>query len=188
MASLNVLFECPHAFFHDPACYDRRALSCAKAPTYMASKPAPNNAVDNQTDQSELLGLVGYNLRRAYLVVQSLFDDRMEKHDLRQAEFSVLVVVKDNPGINQKALAVALVVAPPNLATLLDRLEARGLLTRQRNPDDKRAQLVELTAQGTRLCGRSLKAAAEADDAAVGRLSAAEREQLKVLLRKIFAD
>jgi DNA-binding MarR family transcriptional regulator len=96
--------------------------------------------------------------------------------------------VKDNPGINQKALAEALVVAPPNLAPLLDRLEARGLLTRQRNPEDKRAQLVELTAQGTRLYGRALKAAAQADDAAVDKLSAVEREQLKMLLRKIFAD
>jgi len=154
----------------------------------MSSKPAPDNAADNQADQSELLGLVGYNIRRAYLVVQSLFDERMEKHDLRQAEFSVLSVVKGNPGINQKALAEALAVAPPNLATLLDRLEARGLLTRQRNPDDKRAQLVELTTQGARLFGRALKAAAEADDAAVDRLSETEREQLKALLRKIFAE
>ena len=154
----------------------------------MASKPAPDNAASDQADQSELLGLVGYNLRRAYLVIQSRFDERMEKHDLRQAEFSVLSVVKGNPGINQKALAEALVVAPPNLATLLDRLEARGLLTRQRNPEDKRAQLVELTTQGAQLCGRALKAAVNADDAAVGRLSVAERRQLKALLRKIFTD
>jgi DNA-binding MarR family transcriptional regulator len=154
-----------------------------KSPTSMSSKPAADAA-----DQTELLGLVGYNIRRAYLVIQSLFDERMEKHDLRQAEFSVLSVVKGNPGINQKALAEALVVAPPNLATLLDRLEARGLLTRQRNPDDKRAQLVELTTQGARLCGRAVKAAAEADDAALTRLSEAEQEQLKVLLGKIFRD
>jgi|SRR5471032_309368 DNA-binding MarR family transcriptional regulator len=187
MTSGDAFIGCLQAFFDEPACYDRRALFCAKASTSMASRPAPV-ASDDQADQTELLGLVGYNLRRAYLVIQSLFDERMEKHDLRQAEFSVLSIVKDNPGINQKALAEALVVAPPNLATLLDRLEARSLLTRQRNPEDKRAQLVELTTQGARLYGRALKAAADADNAAVDRLSAAEREQLKALLRKIFAD
>jgi DNA-binding MarR family transcriptional regulator len=157
----------------------------------MSSKPSPDNAAEGQADhadQSELLDLTGYNIRRAYIVIQSQFEDRMEKHDLRQAEFSVLSIVKVNPGINQKALAEALAVAPPNLATLLDRLEARGLLTRQRNPDDKRVQLIELTTQGLRLYGRALKSATEADAAAVARLTTVERQQLKTLLHKIFAD
>jgi DNA-binding MarR family transcriptional regulator len=150
----------------------------------MPLKPSP----DDQADQSQLLELTGYNIRRAYIVVQSLFEKQMEKHDLRQAEFSVLSVVKCNPGISQKALADSLAVAPPNLATLLDRLEARDLLTRRRDPDDKRVQRIELTTQGARLYSRALKAAAEADDAAVDRLTAVEREQLKALLRKIFVD
>lgn len=156
----------------------------------MSTKPSSNDADDltGQADQSELLELAGYNIRRAYLVVQSHFDERMEKLDLRQAEFSVLSILRGNPGINQKALAEALAVAPPNLATLLDRLEARGLLTRQRSVDDKRVQLVELTAQGSRLYTRALKAAAEADSAAIAKLDAEERQQLKTLLRKIFAD
>jgi DNA-binding MarR family transcriptional regulator len=157
----------------------------------MSTKPSSDQADDDltgQADQSELLGLAGYNIRRAYLVVQAHFDERMEKLDLRQAEFSVLSVLRSNPGINQKALAEALAVAPPNLATLLDRLEARGLLTRQRSVDDKRVQLVELTSHGARLYARALKAAAEADAAAIDRLDAGERQQLKLLLRKIFSD
>jgi len=141
-----------------------------------------------QTDQSALLELVGYNIRRAYLVIQALFDKEMEKHDLRQAEFAVLSVVRGNPGINQRALADALAVAPPNLATLLDRLEARGLLARQRSTEDKRVQHVTLTTQGVRLYGRALKAAAVADGMALERLSEPEREQLKALLRKIFVQ
>lgn len=150
--------------------------------------PSSGHDASEQADQSALLDLVGYNIRRAYLVIQALFDREMEKHDLRQAEFSVLSVVRENPGINQRALAEALAVAPPNLATLLDRLEARGLLARQRSTEDKRVQHVELTTQGVRLYGRALKAAAAADAGALEHLSDAEREQLKTLLRKIFVE
>ena len=103
-------------------------------------------------------------------------------------EFAVLSIVRGNPGINQRALADALAVAPPNLATLLDRLEARGLLARQRSTEDKRVQHVALTAQGVRLYGRALKAAAVADGMALGQLNDAERDQLKTLLRKIFVE
>ncbi|TKC92323.1 MarR family transcriptional regulator [Trinickia terrae] len=154
----------------------------------MSSIPPLSDDSNDQADQSELLDLVGYNIRRSYIVIQALFDKEMEKHDLRQAEFSVLSVVKGNPGINQRTLAEALAVAPPNLATLLDRLEARGLLTRQRSTGDKRVQHVELTKEGARLYGRALKAAAAADDAAIEKLSEAERMQLRTLLRKIFIE
>lgn len=137
-------------------------------------------------DQSELLDLVGYNIRRAYLVVQADFEASMAKLELRQAEFGVLSSLRGNPGVNQKALADALALAPPNLAILLDRLEARGLVVRQRSTDDKRVQLVSLTPQGVRLHARALKAAAAADAQSIGALSPAEAEQLKTLLRKMF--
>lgn len=174
------------------ACYDRRDIVFAffyQPPISMPLMlPSSDDDASVQTDQSALLELVGYNIRRAYLVIQALFDEEMEKHDLRQAEFAVLSIVRGNPGINQRALADALAVAPPNLATLLDRLEARGLLARQRSTEDKRVQHVALTAQGVRLYGRALKAAAVADGMALGQLNDAERDQLKTLLRKIFVE
>ena len=155
----------------------------------MSTNPAPDNINDNliaQIDQSELLDLLGYSIRRAYVVMQSHFDAQMEKLELRQADFAVLSTLRRNPGINQKALAEALAIAPPNLATLLDRLESCGLLARQRSTDDKRIQLVSLTAQGTKLHAQALKAARKADEAAVHRLSAKEQEQLRLLLSKVF--
>jgi DNA-binding MarR family transcriptional regulator len=155
----------------------------------MPTKPAPHNINDElsgQVDQSELRGLLGYNVRRAYLVVQTHFEAQMEKLDLRQADFAVLSMLRSNPGINQKALAEALAIAPPNLATLLDRLESSSLLVRQRSTDDKRIQLVSLTPQGVKLHTQALKAAQKADETALHQLSASEREQLKRLLSKIF--
>lgn len=156
----------------------------------MSTKTVPNdsNITKDLVDQSELLNLLGYNIRRAFLVIQTDFEAQMEKLELRQADFAVLSTLRRNPCINQKALAEALAIAPPNMATLLDRLESSGLLTRQRSVDDKRIQLISLSPQGKTVHAQALKAAQKADEASVHKLSSKERDQLKLLLSKVFAS
>lgn len=46
------------------------------------------------------------------------------------AQFTVLLLVRDNPGLNQKTLAHALEVETPRMVLIVDRLEDRGLVTR----------------------------------------------------------
>jgi len=140
---------------------------------------------EQELDQSLLLSLVGYNCKRAYLHIKPMFDKRMAKYDLRPVEFSVLSLLKANPNVKQKRLADAINVSPPNLATLLDRLEARNLVVRQRNPLDKRSQTLVLTEEGARLCDKAEKTAMELEVAASSALSDAERAQLIRLLQKI---
>lgn len=152
----------------------------------LAGNGTSNSDLSSRVDQSELLHLLGYNVRRTYLAIQSHFDAQMDKLGLRQADFAVISIVRHNRGINQKALADALAIAPPNLATLLDRLEENGILIRQRSCGDKRVQLVSLTPKGTALHVRALKAAQEADGTASQRLSGDECRQLRHLLADIF--
>jgi DNA-binding MarR family transcriptional regulator len=147
---------------------------------------AVQEAAEQPLKQDVLLGLVGYNCRRAYLAILPLFVERMEQHDLRTIDFSVLSLLKANPNITQKRLSQAINVSPPNLATLLDKLEERGLLTRQRNPLDKRSQTLVLTATGMRLCGKAETTASELEQEATAMLTVSEREQLLGLLQKIF--
>lgn len=137
-------------------------------------------------DQSVLLSLVGYNCRRAYITIMPLFEKRMAKFELRPVDFTVLSLLKANPNINQKRLSKAINVSPPNLATLLDRLEQRDLVMRQRNPQDRRSQTLVLTAAGKSMCVKAEKTAAELEEKATEALSDAERAQLIKLLQKIF--
>lgn len=134
-----------------------------------------------------LLSLVGYNCRRAYLNIMPLFEKRMAKYQLRPVDFSVLSLLKSNPNINQKRLSRAIKVSPPNLAILLDRLENRGLVIRQRNPLDKRSQTLVLTPDGLRMCAKAEKTTSELEAEATSMLSDEERIQLLDLLQKIFA-
>ncbi len=137
-------------------------------------------------NQDLLLSLVGYNCRRAYLAIMPLFDARMEQYALRAVDFSVLTLINANPSLTQRRLAQAVNVSPPNMATLLDKLEQRGLLLRQRNPLDKRSQTLVLTTEGARLCAKAETTASELETQATAMLSDAERAQLLHLLQKIY--
>jgi DNA-binding MarR family transcriptional regulator len=147
---------------------------------------AVQEAAEQLLRQDLLLGLVGYNCKRAYLSIMPLFAERMAQYDLRTADFSVLSLLRANPNITQKRLSQAIQVSPPNLAILLDRLEERGLLARQRNPLDKRSQTLSLTPAGARLCVKAEKTASGLEQEATAMLSGAERRQLLGLLQKIF--
>ena len=159
----------------------------------LPKKPAEFDLEDADTadaapplDQSVLLSLVGYNCRRAYITIMPLFEKRMAKFELRPVDFTVLSLLKANPNINQKRLSKAINVSPPNLATLLDRLEQRDLVMRQRNPRDRRSQTLVLTAAGKSMCIKAEKTAAELEEKATEALNDAERAQLIKLLQKIF--
>lgn len=138
-------------------------------------------------DQSQLLELVGYSCRRAYLNIMPMFMDRMTKYGLRPVDYTVITLVNTNPNITQKRLSQALNISPPNLATLLDKLEARGLLERQRNPADKRSQTLVLTAEGQKLCKKADKTVYELEYEATSALTDQERAELLRLLQKLFA-
>ena len=66
---------------------------------------------------------------------------------------------------NQRQLASHLGVLPSRLVLLLDELEAKGLVTRQRSPRDRRNQQLQLTLKGARLLEKveQIAAAHEAD-------------------------
>ncbi len=147
---------------------------------------AVQEAADQPLNQDLLLSLVGYNCRRTYMTIMPLFHERMGKYDLRAVDFSVLSLLKANPNITQKRLSKAINVSPPNLANLLDGLEGRGLLMRQRNPLDKRSQTLILTPEGLRLCAKAEKTASELETEATSALTDEERNQLLGLMQKVF--
>jgi DNA-binding MarR family transcriptional regulator len=68
----------------------------------------------------------------------------------------------------------------------LDRLEERGLITRERSEADGRAVVVTLTAAGKRALDGALPDHLETEHQLLEGLSAAERDQLAALLRRLL--
>jgi DNA-binding MarR family transcriptional regulator len=73
-------------------------------------------------------------------------------------------------------------IDPSILVTLLNPLEAEGLLSRRRDPVDRRRHLVTLTARGSRRWVAAAQAQREAEDELFAGLDERQREELRVLL------
>lgn len=140
---------------------------------------------ESEVRQDRLLEFIGYNCRQATMVITPPFTKRMTKLGIRRMEFAILMLVRDNDTINQKSLATALHVAPPNLNLVLDRLESVGWLERFRNPADRRSQFLRLTTQGLRKCTIAEKAALEAETECAAALTEEEGRELVRLLKKL---
>ena len=98
-----------------------------------------------------LEGLLGYHLRRASLNVLSDFSRHVsQQFDLRPTELAVLSMIHDNPGIRAAKICELLDFQQPNLVKLLQRFVKQDWISRQDDPDDRRAVILSLTKSGVR--------------------------------------
>jgi len=100
---------------------------------------------------------------------------------LSPAQACVLGRLDERRGMG--ALAEELGCDASNITQIVARLEALGLVTREPNPQDRRARLVTRTPRGDEIIHRFASAFTFARTA-VGRLSPDEQDQLTALLRK----
>ena len=101
--------------------------------------------------------------------------------------FGILRWIHANQGKNQRELASHLGVVPSRLVVLLDELEAKGLMARERSAQDRRNQQLQLTRKGSRVL-EEVERIATAHDADLGSsLTALERETLIELCAKLAA-
>jgi len=87
-----------------------------------------------------LIGDVSRLLRRR-------FDERARAIGVTRAQWRTLAMLNRNEGLNQGRLAELLEVEPITLCRMVDRLEEAGHVERRRDPSDRRAWNIFLTAQ-----------------------------------------
>ena len=138
-----------------------------------------------ELDSSRIDYLVGYAASRAAITLRKVFAQHMEPLGLKIVDFSILMLVAQNPQVNQKQLGQALDISAPNMAVTLDRMVECGWVERVRGTKDRRAQHIHLTRQGAQLVQRAETIAATMEAPALAMLSAAERALLIELLHKV---
>ncbi|MET0876313.1 MAG: MarR family transcriptional regulator [Tardiphaga sp.] len=137
----------------------------------------------------ELSELLGYALKRAQLKVFEDFLRCMAPLQLTPAQFSVLLLLDNNPGRNQTEIANTLGILRPNFVAMLDALEGRGLLTRMRSPSDRRSHVLMLTDKGRATLTRAKKLVATKHEARlIELLGPASHAALLGMLAKIAAE
>ncbi len=140
----------------------------------------------DRVDAGFLESLVGYNARRVALVVIDQFMQRMAPFDLRTVDFSVLSLITHNPGITSRQLCSNLNILAPNLVAMINSLEKKKLIVRKPHPLDGRAMGLHLTAKGQKLMVEAENAVTQLEIDATNGLTATDRKNLLVLLKKIY--
>jgi DNA-binding MarR family transcriptional regulator len=88
-------------------------------------------------------------------------------------------------GLRLTELSERLLIRPPSVTTLVDRLERAGLVRRDGVPEDQRAKQVVLTDKGRQLLDRVLSVHDEQIQRLMGCLSTEEERQLGRLLERL---
>ena len=132
--------------------------------------------------------LFGFHLRQAYTPFGQAYREAAAIFKLKPSQFTVLVLVKHNPGRRQSELAEALNIKRSNFVPIIDALEARGLLTRGKSPDDRRSYSIEVTPTGKALVIKATAPILAESERAAAVLSGSEQSVLKKLLCKLYSD
>ena len=133
-------------------------------------------------------GSIVFLLSTLGFVASRGFRDALATVGLEPRQFGVLNLVAASEGLSQRALTDPLGIPASRVVAIVDELEERGLVERRRNPDDRRAHALHLTAKGRKTLDRARGIAIENDARFGASLTTGERDQLIALLAKLTAD
>ncbi|MCI4661096.1 MAG: MarR family transcriptional regulator [Neomegalonema sp.] len=103
----------------------------------------------------EIHNMAGHLIRRLNQISISVFQERTKAHgyDLTPVQFAALNAIRVNPGIDQASLAGLIAYDKTTIGGVVDRLEAKGFVSRKVNDKDRRARVISLTEIGQQTLG-----------------------------------
>jgi DNA-binding MarR family transcriptional regulator len=141
---------------------------------------------DAALDLGTLRDVLGFHVTLANITTVALFERHVgQPFGLRKAEFSLLMLLLANGATPAKRLARTLRLSAPAFTMLIDRMQDKQWLRRERNPADRRSQLIVLAPEGQTLARHAQAASKSMESGLQRRLSRAERAMLIELLVKL---
>jgi MarR family transcriptional regulator for hemolysin len=131
---------------------------------------------------------IGLKLSTTARTVQRAFDDALAEAGGSLPVWLVLLNLKTRPVANQRELAEAIGVREATLTNQLNNMDAKGLVTRRRDPANRRIHVVELTEAGEALFLRLRNAASAFDARLRNGLTEEKIDTLASLLDRLAAN
>ena len=135
-----------------------------------------------------LTSRLGYLLKHAQLNFASSGARALEPLGISGRQLAVLVVLDAAEPLSQLDAARELGVDRTTMVALVDELEAKGLVERHRSPDDRRKNIVGLTAHGKKTLAEGERLHKETETTFLAELTPIESELFLRILKKLAAD
>src|SRR5215471_7230802 len=129
--------------------------------------------------------LPGHQIRRLQQIAVAVFLQATEAHGVTPVQYAALNQVARTPGVDQRTLARTIGLDTSTIASVIDRLEARGLMERQASPEDKRVRLLALTEAGREVLAAVGPDVLQAQERMLDPLGKAERVEFMRMLHKV---
>lgn len=139
----------------------------------------------NDVELAEFAGQLFFRLWRASHTRTAA---RLNSIGLTPALFALLNVLGAREGVIQQQLSSDMGIDPSVMVKLINELESAGLAKRRRRPGDRRAWEVSTTPKGRRALERARRFVTQVEDEVLGGLTAADRRQLLMLLRRALVS
>jgi MarR family transcriptional regulator, lower aerobic nicotinate degradation pathway regulator len=124
-------------------------------------------------------------LSRAAMAGDRLVSAALAERGLRKHHFAALLVLAEDDGLSQAELGRRLGLDVSDVHAVVGDLEERKAVSRSRDPDDRRRNVLVLTGSGRRELTRLERRVAAAQEALLAPLSATARRQLVSALRQL---
>ncbi|NOW47663.1 DNA-binding MarR family transcriptional regulator [Novosphingobium sp. SG751A] len=157
----------------------------------MAKRPASRARLKSPQAHNELTksldGVLAFQLRRAQEASFAAFAQKVGESDIWPGWYALLTIVHNNPGISQTELSKASGRDKSTLTASLRELSRKGLIVRDRDPEDQRRIRLSLSQEGESHL-QTLRAHAEAHDAQFEAIVGQENRGALLAILKDIAD
>jgi len=109
-----------------------------------------SEAAKPKFNRRKLDSLLGFQLRLAYIAISRHFAVAVSQVNLTQKQTGALWLIGSNAGVSQIELAKELGIDRASMMVIIDRLEERRLIARERTPRDGRLKALFLTTKGAK--------------------------------------
>jgi DNA-binding MarR family transcriptional regulator len=138
-----------------------------------------------EVDFGRLPGYIGYQLRQAQSAVFRDLSRTLRETEVTPGEFSLLTMLKRNPGINSITLTRIYQLDKATLSLSIKGLAKRRLIASMRSAADRRYFALELTDEGSAVLQSVTRHIERQERAMDAVLNVGERERLLDLLQRI---
>ncbi|NLP63656.1 MarR family winged helix-turn-helix transcriptional regulator [Paraburkholderia sacchari] len=131
---------------------------------------------------------VGFRIVKARNLVVAEMDAALKDLDITGQQMGILLSLKQGVATTPFELSKLLGIDTGLMTRMLDKLEAKGLLERSRDADDRRVVNLNLTAKGLETAEKIPEVAPDVLNTRLRKFTKAEFAELNRLLRKFTGD